>query len=152
MWRFSIILIAGCSDKEQEDICFGAPVADAEQLQLDIISWESGPVYDEPVGWTGEIYLSEEEWQGFLTEQGLDNPLTSVEHSLFDVLLYERIYNGCDYEVVFDGAYLYEGTRFIRAKEASLDVFCDLYSPEHAVLLLEKRAGTDVEVCSLDWD
>ena len=152
MWRISILLFVGCSEKDKEDICFGIPDATAEEIRMDIVNWENGPEYQVPRGWTGDIFQTSSDWDSFLLENGLGDPVTDVDHSTFDILLYERIYNGCDYEVVFDGAYLFEGTRFVRAQEASLEVFCDLYSPEHAVLLLEKTDVTDVEVCSLDWD
>ena len=152
MFRTSIVFLVGCAAKEKEDICFGTPDSIAEEIKMEIVNWENGPEYENPRGWTGEIFQTDSDWDSFLLQNGLGNPVTDVDHTSFDILLYERIYNGCDYEVVFDGAYLYEGIRYVRAKEAALEVFCDLYFPEHAVLLLEKRDTASVEVCSLDWE
>ena len=131
------------------DICTGVPPEDASALSFAVVSWESGPDYDSIRGWTGEVYSTTEEWQAFLSEGGLIDPVPDVDFSVSDVLLYERSFNGCDHEVIFDGAYLLDQKRYIRSQQADLKEVCDLYFEEHAVLIVEKVEGATLEFCEL---
>ena len=132
------------------DICTGTPPSGATSLIFEMVVWQDGPYYESEGAWDGVIYRTQEEWEAYLGTAEVENPVPDVDFSSRDVLLYERVYNGCDYEVMFDGAYLLDNTRYIRSQRADLDQFCDAYFPEHSVLVVEKVEGSNLEMCALE--
>ena len=143
-----IIIVFGLLGCNPVDICYGKVPDDATMLEMNEIPWDSGPEYDTPQGWTEQVYSSQEEWDDFLTANDVEPPNFSVDFSLSDVLLYERQYNGCNFEVVFDGAYLWEGSRYVRTQVGDFDAhYCDIYENRHAILVLEKVTEADLSFC-----
>ena len=138
--------VLGCS---RVDICYGVPPEGSSELIMDEIPWESGPEYEEANGWTGVVYTTQEEWDGFLSDNALETPSFEVDFATSDVLLYERVYNGCNFEVVFDGAYLFEGTRYVRTQPGEYDAHsCTVIENRHAILVLEKVADSELSICN----
>ena len=131
------------------DICYGTPPENASALVMDEIPWDNGPEYAEPQGWTGTVYSTQEQWDEFLLENGVDTPTFEVDFATSDVALYERLYNGCNFEVVFDGAYSLDGDRVVRTQIGEFDeVTCDIYENRHAILVIEKLAESELIFCS----
>ena|GEM_PF-6392150 len=145
MFVFFVSQFFGCGTV---DICNGTPPSEATELSLELIVWDGGPSYESSEG-TYSIYSTQEEWEAFLAADELTNPAPDVDFSVSDVLLFKRVFNGCDYEETFDGAYLYEGARYVRYQRVDLEQVCDAYFPKHAVLVLEKVEDIGIEVCPL---
>ena len=140
-----LMVVLGCTNV---DICDGTPPEEAVQLNMELVPWDSGPAYDDPKGWTGEEYTTQEQWDSFISDNGLTDPTSGIDFSVSDVLLYERVFNGCEFEVVFDGAYLLDNTRYVRAQNGEYDAHsCDIFEPRHAILVLEKVDGAALEFC-----
>ena len=130
------------------DICIGKLPEDAVALEMNEVSWDDGPEYDEPQGWTGVVYTSQEQWDAFINENNLEAPDLSVDFTVNDVFLYERLHNGCGFEVVIDGAYLLEGIRYFRTQYSDHDLhYCHIYDNSHVILVVEKVENTDVSFC-----
>jgi hypothetical protein len=143
---FVLIGIISCGSV---DICYGIPPENATALVMNEIPWDSGPEYNDPKGWTGTIYSSQEQWDDFLAENEVESPNFDVDFATSDVVLYERLYNGCNFEVVFDGAYSLDGDRIVRTQIGEFDVqTCDIYENRHAILVIEKVAGSALSFCS----
>ena len=131
------------------DICRDKLPESAIPIEMTEIHWDDGPEYDVPQGWTGVVYTSQEQWDTFISENDLEAPNISIDFAVSDVFLYERIHNGCDFEVVFDGAYLLEGIRYIRTQYGNYDAHsCDFFDNRHVILVVEKVDGADVSFCS----
>ena len=144
-----VVFVLGFLGCTPIDICNGTIPEDAIALEMNEIPWDDGPEYDEPQGWTGVVYTSQEQWDAFISENNLESPNRAVDFAVNDVFLYERIYNGCDFEVVFDGAYLLEETRYFRTRYGNYDAHtCDFYEKRHVLLVVKKADGSDVSFCS----
>ena len=141
-----LIGLLGCNTV---DICYGTPPENASLLVMDVIPWDDGPDYNDPQGWTGSVYSTQEEWDTFLLENEVDTPTFDVDFAISDVVLYERLYNGCNFEVVFDGAYTMDGDRIVRTEIGEFDAHtCDIYENRHAILVIEKVVDSELIFCS----
>ena len=140
-----LLMMVGC---QTEGICADKVPEEATALSMELVPWDSGPEYQDPNGWTEVIYGTQDEWDTFLSDNGLTDPTSGIDFATSDVLLYERLFNGCEFEVVFDGAYLLDNIRYVRAQNGEFDAHrCDIYEPRHAILVLEKVDGAELEFC-----
>ena len=120
----------------------------AVELHFEVLPWNHGPPYREKTGQVGGLYDEQIQWAAFIGEHGLNDPLLAVDFLASDVVLYERMHDGCEWDVIFDGAFLLDETRYIRARPGE-DNFgeCGKVDPRHAVLILEKVEGASYEIC-----
>lgn len=140
---FSLFLSA-C---RHEGVCLDSVPDEAMALRMEAVPWSSGPDSMGGTGFTGEQFSNGEAWETYLVQNGLVEPLVGMDFSANDLLLYERTFNGCDWDVVFDGAYLFGDMRAIRSIHGEVDENCTANETHHVLIALELVEGSRLRFC-----
>ena len=139
---------SGC---KENGMCAEDVLDAAEALDFEVLPWDNGPEYTGQTGQIGALFDAQPQWASFLEDHELIDPVLSADFLSSDLLLYERMHDGCEWNVLFDGAFLHKNMRYVRARPGE-DSFgdCNKTDPRHAILILEKVENASYKICEVE--